>query len=82
MQPDGTLEVIGETSTGGHWPRQFAIVSDPREGELMYVVNQGSGTVVTLRVEPDTGVPAPTGAVTEVQDPSCVLLTQWLASNA
>lgn len=82
VRPDGALELAGETSTGGHWPRQFAIVSDPREGELIYVANQNSGTVVALRVDPDTGVPVPTGAVTEVQNPSCVLLTEWLASGA
>jgi 6-phosphogluconolactonase (cycloisomerase 2 family) len=69
--------------TRGHWPRQFAIVSDPGEGELMYVANQCSGTVVALRVDPGTNMPAPVpGVATEVPDPICVLLTDWHAPSA
>jgi 6-phosphogluconolactonase len=69
---DGSLTPVGEVSTGGSWPRQFALVED-----LIYVANQRSGTVVALRVDPATGVPAPTGDVVEVPGASCVLPTTW-----
>jgi 6-phosphogluconolactonase len=70
--PDGDLEPVGEVSSGGVWPRQFAFVDN-----LLYVANQRSGTVVALRVDPDTGLLSPTGEVTEVANPSCVLPTGW-----
>lgn len=77
---DGGLQPLGEVGTGGRWPRQFAMLSDPEHGELMYVANQRSGTVTCLRVDPGTGLPAPTGDVVEVANPSCVLPTDWLPS--
>jgi 6-phosphogluconolactonase len=68
----GELEPVGEAGTGGHWPRQFALVSD-----LLYVANERSGTVVALHIDTATGLPEPTGEVVEVARPSCVLVTGW-----
>jgi 6-phosphogluconolactonase len=74
VAPDGTLELAGEVSCGGVWPRQFALVED-----LLFVANQRSGTVVALRLDPKTGLPEPTGETVEVPEASCVLLTGWPA---
>lgn len=48
----GHLTLIGHTSTGGHWPRNFGL--DPAGGILL-VANQKSGTVVTFRIDQATG---------------------------
>jgi 6-phosphogluconolactonase (cycloisomerase 2 family) len=64
----GRLRPAAEVPCGGHWPRHFALV-----GEHLYVANERSGTVVTFRVDPDTGVPAPTGNQLPAPAPSCVL---------
>jgi 6-phosphogluconolactonase len=65
---DGSLMMVGEISSGGRWPRQFAIVDD-----LLFVANQNSHTVVAFRLDPGSGLLRPTGEVTEVDSPSCVL---------
>jgi 6-phosphogluconolactonase len=70
--PDGGLTRVGEVASGGRWPRQFTIVDD-----LMFVVNQRSNSVVSFRLDPDTGLPAATGAQVTVDSPSCVLPTSW-----
>jgi 6-phosphogluconolactonase len=49
----GKLSLIGHTSTDGHWPRNFGL--DPAGGILL-VANQKSGTVVTFRIDPSTGM--------------------------
>lgn len=68
----GGLELLGEVSTDGSWPRQFAI-----QDGLLYVANQKEGNVVGLRLDAGTGLPEPTGEVVEVPNASCVLLTEW-----
>jgi 6-phosphogluconolactonase len=70
--PDGGLTRVGEVASGGRWPRQFTIVDD-----LMFVVNQRSNSVVSFRLDPDTGLPAATSAQVTVDSPSCVLPTSW-----
>lgn len=64
----GALRRVTEVSSGGHWPRHFALV-----GEHLYVANERSHTVVAFRVDPHTGVPTPTGNQLDVASPSCVL---------
>ncbi len=49
---DGTLTAKGHTSTGGKTPRNFGI--DP-SGRVLLAANQGSGNVVTFRIDPTTG---------------------------
>lgn len=63
----GRLRPVAELPCGGHWPRHFALV-----GEHLYVSNERSGTVVTFRVDPATGVPAPTGNQLSAPAPSCI----------
>jgi len=63
----GRLRRVAEVPCGGEWPRHVTLVD-----EHLYVANQYSHTVVTFRVDPDTGVPEPTGDVLETPSPSCV----------
>lgn len=64
---DGHPTLVGEVSTGGSWPRQVTRVDD-----LLYVANERSHTVVVFRLDPATGLPAPTGCVRHVPSPTCV----------
>jgi 6-phosphogluconolactonase (cycloisomerase 2 family) len=59
---------VGEVSTGGAWPRHFAIVD-----RFLYVANERSHTVVTFALDPATGMPVPTGDVLPTPSPTCVL---------
>lgn len=63
----GKLKRVAEVPCGGEWPRHFTLVD-----QHLYVANQYSHNVVTFRVDPDTGVPEPTGNVLETPSPSCV----------
>jgi 6-phosphogluconolactonase len=64
----GKLSPVGEVPCGGDWPRDGAVV-----GDLMFVANQHSHTVVAFRLDPDTGLPRPTGDVLEIGSPACIL---------
>lgn len=64
----GELSLVGEVPCGGEWPRDCAVA-----GDLMFVANQHSHTVVVFRLDPDTGMPHPAGSVLEVDSPACVL---------
>jgi 6-phosphogluconolactonase (cycloisomerase 2 family) len=63
------LRGVDETSCGGRGPRHFAL-----DGDVMYVANEHSHTVDVLRVDPDSGVPHPTGVRIDVPSPVCVLI--------
>ena len=65
---DGRLSVLGHTPTGGRTPRSFAVLPD----RLILVAHQDTDTIVAFRAGPD-GLPVPTGAVTHVPAPVCVL---------
>ncbi|MPZ25211.1 MAG: beta-propeller fold lactonase family protein [Micromonosporaceae bacterium] len=67
-EPGRRLRPVAEVPCGGHWPRHFALV----DGHL-YVANERSGSVLTFRVDPDTGLPTPTGNLLDLHSPSCVL---------
>src|SRR5262249_13907686 len=69
--PDGEPRLVGEVSTGGHWPRHFAFVDD-----LLFVANERSGSVVAFRLDPATSLPEPTGDRVELDGPACVLIAQ------
>ena len=64
----GRLALASEVSTGGSWPRHFALVDG-----FLHVGNERSHTVVTFRLDPATGVPVPTGDVLAVPSPTCVM---------
>jgi len=66
----GTLTRVEQVSTGGDWPRHFAI--DP-SGRWLLASNQRSNTVVVFRVDAATGRLTPTGQVLDVKAPSCAV---------
>jgi 6-phosphogluconolactonase len=63
-----SLRALADTPTGGAWPRHFALL-----GGLLYVANQDSDTVTVLRIDPNTGIPAPAHVELNVPKPTCVL---------
>ncbi|HEX5322350.1 MAG TPA: lactonase family protein [Capsulimonadaceae bacterium] len=65
---DGLLTAIGHVSTGGDSPRGFGVLANG----LILVANERSDNVVAFRIGPD-GIPVPTGAVTSVPCPTCII---------
>ena len=64
---------IAEVPTGGDWPRHMILL-----GDHLYVANERSHTVTTLRIDPDSGVPAPQGEPTAEASPTCLL--RWAST--
>ena len=62
------VEAVADTPTGGDWPRHLAVI-----GNFCYVANERSHTVTSFRLDPDTGIPTPTGEPLEVPSPGCIL---------
>jgi 6-phosphogluconolactonase len=48
----GMLTALGQTPTGGHWPRNFAL---SRSGRHLLVANQNSDSITIFRRAADTG---------------------------
>lgn len=65
----GHLSLVGHEPTQGRTPRNFAL--DP-SGTFLLAANQDSHTIVTFRMDGDTGVLTATGHVTEVPTPACI----------
>ena len=65
----GKLTALGQTPTGGRWPRHFGI--DPT-GTYLLAANQHSDNIVIFRIDPASGALMPTGVTVEVPAPSCV----------
>jgi 6-phosphogluconolactonase len=63
------LTFLGETKTGGSWPRHFIL-----EGRYVYVANQNSGTVTILERDTETGLLQSTDNVAEVPSASSLLV--------
>jgi 6-phosphogluconolactonase len=70
---DGRLTAAGHVSTGGEWPRNFAILpaAAPGEQDQLLVANQYTNNVVAFHIS-ENGLPVPTGQVYEVPLPVCV----------
>jgi 6-phosphogluconolactonase len=66
-----TASPVAEVATGGDWPRHMVLV-----GDHLYVANEKSHTVTTLRLDPDTGIPHPQGEPTHEPSPTCLL--RWM----
>jgi 6-phosphogluconolactonase len=66
----GRLSPAGHTSTGGQTPRDFMI--DPTETYVL-AANQESNTVVTFRINPETGALQATGQSIAVNTPACLV---------
>ncbi len=71
-QSTGNITHIGNESTRGNTPRNFAITPD---GKFLLAENQDSDSIVTFKRE-DDGTLTPTGSVLSVPAPVCL---QWLA---
>lgn len=61
-------ELVAEVTTGGEWPRHFALA-----GEHLYVADQRADMVRVFRVAAATGVPEPVGEPVPLPSPTCVL---------
>ncbi len=72
-QDTGRIASLCNVSTQGKTPRNFAI--DP-SGEFLYAANQGSDTIVQFRIDAESGRLTPTGEVTEVGAPVCILFSR------
>jgi 6-phosphogluconolactonase len=65
---DGKLEWVGNSTTMGLTPRNFAMLPD---GEHMLVANQDSDSIIVMSLGAD-GVPTPTGENYKTQKPVCL----------
>jgi 6-phosphogluconolactonase len=65
----GKLNPVQHISTGGKWPRNFAL--DP-SGRLLLVANQNTDNIVSFRIDSRTGKLTPTGQTMEVPSPVCL----------
>jgi len=72
-QDTGRLTAVDHESTRGRTPRNFAI--DP-SGRFLYAANQNSDTIVHFTIDAESGRLVPTGDVTEVGAPVCVLFSE------
>lgn len=73
VSADGaSLELIGETATGGVWPRHFALIEDAAL-PVIVVGNERSDNLVSLPVDPSTGIPAPAASILALPSPAFVL---------
>jgi 6-phosphogluconolactonase len=70
-QSNGKLTYIQNVSTGGKWPRNFAL--DP-SGKFLLVANQNTNNIVSFKIDSKTGKLASTGQITEVPSPVCLLM--------
>ena len=66
---DGTLAPVGRYSTQGDTPRDFVV--DP-SGQFLLVANQDTGTIITFRINQETGALEDTGLIAEVPTPVCL----------
>jgi 6-phosphogluconolactonase len=62
----GDITACGHQSTLGETPRGFGIDSG---GNFLVVANQKSGNIVSLKIDPDTGLLTPTGSEIKVGMP-------------
>ena len=65
----GLLTNVGYQSTLGDAPRDFSI--DP-SGKFMLVANQNSRTIVTFKIDGETGQLRETGLIADVPSPVCI----------
>lgn len=71
------LTAKARVSSGGNTPRHFRIDETDR---FLFVGNQTSGTVVTMKMDPQSGIPSPVGTPLAVPMPEFVALI-YLPTN-
>ena len=64
-------EHVATVPTGGSWPRDLALSPD---GALLLSANQRGDSVTVFRLDPETGIPEPTGARLSVPAPACLVM--------
>lgn len=64
------LTCVGHTPTQGKVPRHFVITPD--NGHLI-AANQDSDSLVTFKLDPQTGIPSPAGYILSLPNPVCVV---------
>ncbi len=69
VEPDGSLTLLGHTSCGGNWPRNFVI--DPT-GKFLLVGNQKSDSISVFRLNKKTGLPIEPGKDFVSAAPACL----------
>ena len=73
VSPDGLLTPAGHASSNGNLPRFFSI--DP-SGHFLIAANQGSGDLVTFRIDPSSGALTRVGASVPVPAPVSLVFAQ------
>lgn len=68
-ESDGSIEFVGDQSTGGKTPRNFAIHPD---GTYLYVANQDSDSIIQFEVNTTTGELTPVGREIRCPMPVCL----------
>ncbi|MDG4767400.1 lactonase family protein [Solwaraspora sp. WMMD406] len=63
---------VAEVSTGGRWPRHFAVI-----GPHLYVANERSDSIGVYVIDDSSGVPVALGDSVPVLTPTCVLPVPW-----
>jgi 6-phosphogluconolactonase len=66
---DGKVVVLGHTSCGGEWPRNFVV--DP-SGKYLLVGNQNSNDITVLKIDSKTGVPGESAFKLNTKSPVCL----------
>ncbi len=69
-QTNGTLSLVQRISTGGEFPRDFALTPD---GQYIIVANQLSNNLTCFQRDSQTGKLHNTGFSVEIGSPTCVL---------
>lgn len=65
----GNMTLVGHESTQGKYPRNFAV--DPT-GSILLAANQNSNTVVSFRIDANTGKLEATGKICPMSQPVCL----------
>ena len=68
-QGTGQVSVVGQESTLGKTPRNFAI--DPT-GKFLLAANQSTDNIVVFRIDPQSGRLTPTGHSAQASAPVCL----------
>jgi 6-phosphogluconolactonase len=67
--PEGTLELVGHTSCGGDWPRNFVISPS---GRYLLVANERSNEIAVFRIDQKTGLPIDSPKKSRMKAPVCL----------
>ena len=69
---EGRLTRLGETPSGGHWPRDLLLLPD---GSALLTANQLSGTIACLPLD-ENGLPGEARACAECEQVTSLVVVQ------